>query len=535
MKIITWNVNGIRSLRQDESWAHCKDFAAILQELDGDIICFQETKVSRNKLTADVAIVSGYNSFFSSPKLTQGYSGVATFCKESWTPVDAAEGLSGSLQSQPHPLEVFASDFQAAELKALDSEGRVLITDHRLFVLFNIYFPNDPTDERTAFKLRFYEAVQLRIESLLQLGRSVVLVGDVNACHRPIDHCDPDESIRRNGLPHFQAEQSRQWLDRFLSPKGPMVDLFRALNGDVEKAFTCWNTLTDARVSNFGTRIDYILTSPSLLDSFERCTIESHIMGSDHCPVSAILRGSCIPLQDLEPRPVPSICTRFWKEFSGTQPRLLDFLGPRRPGAEGVSSSTAFAGELGQTAALPSASDQPPGPPDPLTLRRSNSSIRGKPLQRYNSDSSALLKTKRKPALKQQTLSAFIKIGSASRDAGPVPSEAGQNTQQEAARASQEECESAAAASQESTPELPAIEQVSAAREDARHRWKQLLAPKPAPLCYHGEPAKAFVVKKAGTNKGKHFYLCARPVGPSSPTLSSNGITEHRCDFFAWK
>ncbi|KAJ3267393.1 Class II abasic (AP) endonuclease, partial [Borealophlyctis nickersoniae] len=367
MRILSWNVNGIRTLKQYKPWKELKDFASILNALQADIICFQEAKVSRDRTDSDIALCPDFDAFFSfckvglfitspikTPPLTQirdsdqtrqGYSGVTTYVRHEFTPIAAEEGFSGLLKPQsPSPIGCYGNlreEFTTPELVALDSEGRVMITDHRLFVLFNIYFPNDASDERHAFKLRFNRAIQIRVEALINAGRQVIIVGDVNICRAEIDHCDPKKSIRENGIASFEDTPARQWLNSFLEPVGPMVDLFRHYYPDRQKVFTCWNTLTEARVANYGTRIDYILVTPPLLPWFADCTVESAIMGSDHCPVAAVMpdrlpstesggeQGPTLAESMGCPagtkRDPPRLCARYWDEFSGTQKKLSSF------------------------------------------------------------------------------------------------------------------------------------------------------------------------------------------------------------------
>ncbi len=114
-----------------------------------------------------------------------------------------------------------SNDFKIAkqELLVLDGEGRCVITDHQLFVLFNVYFPCG-SEDRADFKLAFSQAIQDRVYSLLKMDRNVILVGDVNVCHQPIDHCDPDRSVKDNEIDSFQDTPCRRWFDEFLWPKG---------------------------------------------------------------------------------------------------------------------------------------------------------------------------------------------------------------------------------------------------------------------------------------------------------------------------
>ena len=168
-----------------------------------------------------------------------------------------------------------------------------------------------------AYKLQFYKALELRCHDMIQQGFHVILLGDINTSHQLIDHCEPDDTD------NFSQTPSRQWLSRFLSETdggGKFIDAFRFLHPNREKSFTCWNTKTNARINNYGTRIDYILLSCKLGNSLKECTIMSDVYGSDHCPVKATLELTIIPSTKL-----PFICSRNFKEFTGKQLKMSTF------------------------------------------------------------------------------------------------------------------------------------------------------------------------------------------------------------------
>lgn len=155
--------------------------------------------------------------------------------------------------------------------------------------------------------------------------------------HRPIDHCDPATSIKDHGLKEFGDHPARKWLDSFLSTR-QAVDVFRQFFPEREKAFTCWNTLINARPINFGTRLDYFLTDPGLMNYVKHCDIMPDIMGSDHCPVELQFKDDFIDLiGEREPAlsaslqlqmsaPVtPGLCSCYYEEYSGKQKNILHF------------------------------------------------------------------------------------------------------------------------------------------------------------------------------------------------------------------
>jgi AP endonuclease-2 len=121
----------------------------------------------------------------------------------------------------------------------LDAEGRCVILEFDLFVLMCIYFPNDASEERRSFKMDYHQCVEERTRHFLNQGKNVIIAGDVNAMHKEIDCCDPKKNMKEWGITHFQELPGRQWLDQFLAPKGPMIDLSRRYHPTRQGMFTC--------------------------------------------------------------------------------------------------------------------------------------------------------------------------------------------------------------------------------------------------------------------------------------------------------
>ncbi|KAK9829784.1 hypothetical protein WJX72_007901 [[Myrmecia] bisecta] len=266
VRLLTWNVNGLRAILKRRFGS----LAALLNHLQADIICFQETKLTRLELEREFALVDGWESFFVFCRTRTGYSGVATFCRAGIAvPVAAQEGITGvlCLEASSGGADAGAlancygelhARFSQEELKDIDNEGRCVITDHGSFVLFNIYGPalsmEDNIEARFAYKLRFYEALQCRADALRAAGRRVIITGDLNISPAKIDLCDPAEQ--------FEERRDRKWLHCWLTDGGgPFVDVFRQFHPNRKDAYTCWNTATGARVNNYGTRIDLILAA----------------------------------------------------------------------------------------------------------------------------------------------------------------------------------------------------------------------------------------------------------------------------------
>ncbi|KAJ3733397.1 Endonuclease/exonuclease/phosphatase [Lentinula guzmanii] len=384
MRILTWNINGIRTIPQYHPWNMLKNHDAILNHLNADIINFQEVKSSRTALPAPVAAPPSYDAYYSFPLTKNGYSGVATYTLRpsantpGVTALKAEEGLTGQLR-QPHlkpPLQDdervsrpsaydYDDQFEFVDLKSLDAEGRALTLDFGLFVLINVYCPNDGSSEedtsRFDYKMAFHRLLESRVRALIREGREVILLGDINACAAIIDHCEGDIIVRRGAAQGFSGDkqeyfwvenEARRWLrDLLEGEKKCLVDVVRRNHPERRGMFTCWNTKLSARASNYGTRIDYILVTPGLLPWIKAADIEPSMKGSDHCPVWIDLHdelwlpeaNAAIKLRDVmsgptsgqiqtKDRETPRLATRFWDEYSGKQRLLASFFNARSAG-----------------------------------------------------------------------------------------------------------------------------------------------------------------------------------------------------------
>jgi AP endonuclease-2 len=200
---------------------------------------FQEVKCQRSKITKEMAIIPGYNAYFSFSKVKLGYSGVVVYVKDTLVPqpLHAREGVTGVIDKN-NDDEDFEYNFGTPP-EALDAEGRCVILDFGFFILFNIYFPNDGDESRSGFKMDYHNCVRQRIEMYLKQGRQVLLVGDINAIHEEIDHCDPKQSMRDHGITDFKDLPHRQWIDHLIDPKGPLIDMTRLYHPDRKGMFTC--------------------------------------------------------------------------------------------------------------------------------------------------------------------------------------------------------------------------------------------------------------------------------------------------------
>jgi AP endonuclease-2 len=325
-----------------------------------------EVKSSRQGLPKQVALPDSYNSFFSFPLRKTGYSGVVTYTRaDNVMPSKAEEGLTGLIQPRPPFSEEerisrtgsYPSDVADPEVdyKDLDSEGRAVVVDLGLFVLINVYCPNDGTGskEREDFKMQYHRLLEARVDGLIQEGRQVMVVGDLNACAAVEDHCEGPLMVARGlaeglqGEEGFWGKEYRRWIRDWLikdDGTGCLVDIARKFWPGRKGMYTCvyilsfafslldrfigWNTKISARETNYGTRIDFILITPGLIPWIQSADIQPHVKGSDHCPVFVDLRdeiinsdGSSTSLRDVlgvPPRDClaqpPRLAAKYWDE-----------------------------------------------------------------------------------------------------------------------------------------------------------------------------------------------------------------------------
>ena len=249
MRIVSWNVNGIRAVAN-------KGFADAVKAMDADIIGIQETKAQIDQLGPEITQLEGYKSWFYSAE-RKGYSGTALYSRIE--PEDVTFGLG-------------TDEF--------DHEGRTICADFGKFVLFNIYFPNGGRgDDFVKFKLRFYDCFLDRVRELESKGREVICCGDVNTAHKEIDLSNPKANSKISGF----LPEERIYMDHFA--EAGLTDTFRMLYPDKTECYTWWSYKTAARERNVGWRIDYFFATKGLLPNVKESNMMSSVMGSDHCPV----------------------------------------------------------------------------------------------------------------------------------------------------------------------------------------------------------------------------------------------------------
>ena len=253
MKLISWNVNGLRACIQ-------KGFLDFFNESNADFFCLQETKLQAGQLQLELP---GYEQYWNYAE-KKGYSGTAIFTKH--TPLNVRYGIG---------------------IPELDTEGRVIILEYQEFFLVNCYTPNAQRDlARIDFRLQWEEAFR-RCLMALDERKPVILCGDLNVAHQPIDLKNPTANRNSAGF----SDQERAAFSTLL--ESGFTDTFRYLNPTATGCYTWWSYMFNARQNNAGWRIDYFLVSDRLRNAVHAAPIHSSILGSDHCPVELDIQLLC--------------------------------------------------------------------------------------------------------------------------------------------------------------------------------------------------------------------------------------------------
>lgn len=249
MKLISWNVNGIRSVLK-------KRFLEFVRTEDPDILCLQETRAHPSQVVLDLAPCRAY---WNSPE-RKGYSGTAVFTK-------------------PKPLNVS----NGMGRREHDGEGRVITAEYGAFYLVNVYTPNSKRDLSRLDYRQVWDRDFLNYLKALEKKKPVIFCGDLNVAHREIDLSNPSANVKNHGF----TPEERTGFDRIL--RAGFIDTFRELQKEGGH-YTWWSRLNQCRQRNIGWRIDYFCISPALRPSLQEASLLHKVMGSDHCPVRLVLR-----------------------------------------------------------------------------------------------------------------------------------------------------------------------------------------------------------------------------------------------------
>lgn len=508
----------------------------------------------------------------------------------------------------------------------LDSEGRCVVLEFPAFVLIGTYCPANRDETRDEFRIGFLTALDARVRNLVAMGKRVFLTGDLNIIRDEIDTANAEEQLRKRGvsIEEYVSTPARRMLNQLLvdgrvigerdkgKEKPVMWDICRAFHPSRKCMFTCWEQKINARPGNFGSRIDYVLCSEDWKDWFCESNIQEGLMGSDHCPVYAVLKnkveidGQEVYIKDLMSDGMfkDGIRQREWstKDLLPTSARLIpEFDGrrsikdmfTRKPSvakegspiklsvtttAETTPSAmeddalkeitiTASHGKdvsntgLQNTSSLlatqlsdiPSIKLPAPttdnkamqSPPKP-TKRLLESSPAARPQKRGKNGTTAKAPAviKGQTGKGQSSLMGFFKPKAAPPPQldGFVDSQTSFDEESDIAsivasidalhRSTTAPLDSVSVATEFSSDTFdPASQQSVIDPIVTKESWSKLLGKRVVPKCEHGEPCISMLTKKPGVNKGRSFYMCPRPIGPSG---SKEKNSQWRCGTFIW-
>ncbi|HCC06610.1 MAG TPA: exodeoxyribonuclease III [Clostridiales bacterium] len=247
MKIISWNLNGIRS-------ANKKGFLDWLTEVSADLICFQETRATEEQINEIIPNIEGYNLYFNSAKRL-GYSGTGLIYNNKYINISS---------------QIYINKF--------DEEGRTIITEYPEFVLINSYVPNGTS--RLEFKLEYIDELLKICEQLIAGGKEIILCTDFNIAHDEIDLSHPKENKRRSGF----LDVERKMFDKLLNIG--FIDTYRYLNPDKrEYSWISYKARTLGGDFGWRFRFDYIFVTKNLIQNVKKAMIHNDVFYSDHCPI----------------------------------------------------------------------------------------------------------------------------------------------------------------------------------------------------------------------------------------------------------
>lgn len=250
MRLISWNVNGIRACVN-------KGFEQFFEQINADIFCMQETKCQPDQIDLKF---EGYQSYWNSAE-RKGYSGTAIFSKQK--PIAVTYGIG---------------------IEEHDKEGRIITLEFKDFYLVNNYTPNSKRElERLEYRQIWEDEIRKYLLKLNQT-KPVIMCGDLNVAHQEIDLKNPKTNRGNAGFTDEEREKMTQLLE------AGFTDSFRYLYPDKENAYSWWSYMGRAREKNVGWRIDYFIVSNDMREEIKEATIYPQIMGSDHCPIGLEIR-----------------------------------------------------------------------------------------------------------------------------------------------------------------------------------------------------------------------------------------------------
>lgn len=249
MKLISWNVNGLRACVE-------KGFMDFFRDVDADVFCLQETKLQEGQIALDMP---GYYQYWNYAE-KKGYSGTAMFTKKK--PLQVTYGIG---------------------VEEHDKEGRVITAEFEEYFVVTVYTPNSQRElTRLDYRMQWEEAFLVYVKKLEE-KKPVIFCGDLNVAHKEIDLKNPKTNHKNAGF----TDEERACFDKVV--ESGFIDTYRYFYPDKEGIYSWWSYMFQARAKNAGWRIDYFVVSQALRDRLEDADIHTQIMGSDHCPVELII------------------------------------------------------------------------------------------------------------------------------------------------------------------------------------------------------------------------------------------------------
>ncbi|PLB51675.1 DNA lyase Apn2 [Aspergillus steynii IBT 23096] len=580
-RITTWNVNGIRNPFSYEPWRGKRTFEAMFDILEADIVVFQETKIQRKDLRDDMVLVPGWDCYFSLPRVKKGYSGVVIYTRNATcAPIRAEEGLTGVLcpPNSSTPFRELPEDQQiggyptmeqlsqvALDAATLDSEGRCVVLEFPAFVLIGVYCPANRDETRDSFRHGFLDLFDARIRNLVALGKRVFVTGDINISRGEIDAAHAAEAIRKGATTddEFVSAPARRLFNQLLDGGkvvGPrdddreqpvLHDICRAFHPDRRGMYTCWEQRINARPGNYGSRIDYVLSSLDMQEWFCDSNIQEGLMGSDHCPVYAVFKdsithqGTDVHIRDL--MNPPGVFHRGERQIEYTNKLLLPLSGrlipefDKRRSIKDMFTRKPTTAAPKATPALepPSTSMQPSTETPTTSISDQTQSPKGTVRKRTERpDPPPPVKRTKSiptpasaPSAGQKTLQGFFK------PKPTPPSDCPPNNPSLPSSPSKPKTpqkptpnppNDSIPPSPPHPPDSDTVIDPIASKED----WTKLFTKKRPPACEgHQEECVRMTTKKPGINCGRAFWICPRPLGPSG---NKEKGTQWRCPTFMW-
>ncbi|KAI0172742.1 DNA lyase [Hypoxylon sp. FL1284] len=467
----------------------------------------------------------------------------------------------------------------------LDSEGRCVILEFPAFVLIGTYSPANSDGTRDDFRLGFLDALDVRIRNLIAMGKRVVLTGDLNVIRSPLDTCNLADRLKKEGMTvdDFFSTPSRRLFNQLIfegdvrGPRGEgrekpaLWDLGRLFHPTREGMFTCWDTKRNTRPANNGSRIDYVLCSDSMKEWIADSNIQEGLMGSDHCPIFATLKdvvsidGKEVPVRDIMNPPgvfrdgvrlrdwttkdllplsaklIPEFDRRrnikdmFFKKPTASKSTSMPASQPSQSPSKGLAKAEISTDEkLAESPASASQPESVSSAPSPAkasrTLKRTPSGTTTSSRAQKKTKSTL---TKEPSSTKgQSSLMGFFKPKTT---ASPKP---GVDIKEDVQRAGKLDDASDIKVSTVSSSENETKDEPDKASSEMvfdpiqnKESWSKILGKRVMPKCEHGEECISLTTKKQGVNRGRSFFICPRPLGPSGEKEKG---TEWRCGTFIW-